>query len=97
MEILERYERAGILTLVTMPGTLLTIQRKGNTQIARLAHEMGADWVIHNDADEFWWPVDRGNLKEAFERDPRRIRGSCSHRGPSSSRGPTAPARSPSA
>ncbi len=66
LEILESYERAGILTLVRMPGTMLTIQRKGHTQIARLAHELGADWVFHNDADEFWWPVN-GNLKEAFE------------------------------
>ncbi len=69
IEILEPYERAGILKLVQMPGTMLTIQRKGNTLIARLAHEMGADWVFHNDADEFWWPVN-GNLKEAFESIP---------------------------
>jgi hypothetical protein len=69
VEILERYERAGILTLLRRPGTMLTIQRKGNTEIARLAHEMGADWVFHNDADEFWWPID-GNLKETFERVP---------------------------
>jgi hypothetical protein len=66
IEILKPYERAGILNLVQMPGTMLTIQRKGNTLIAQLAHEMGADWVFHNDADEFWWPVN-GNLKEAFE------------------------------
>ncbi len=69
IEILEKYERTGILKLVQMPGTMLTIQRKGNTQIARLAHEMGADWVFHNDADEFWWPVN-GTLKETFERIP---------------------------
>jgi hypothetical protein len=69
VEILKRYEQSGILKLVEMPGTMLTIQRKGNTQIARLAHEMGADWVFHNDADEFWWPV-TGNLKEAFEQIP---------------------------
>jgi hypothetical protein len=69
VEILEHYERTGILKLVQMPGTMLTIQRKGNTQIARLAHEMGADWVFHNDADEFWWPV-TGNLKDAFEQIP---------------------------
>jgi glycosyl transferase family 2 len=65
IEILERYERDGILRIVRLAGTVLTIQRKGNTQIARLAHEMGADWVLHNDADEFWWPV-TGNLKEAL-------------------------------
>jgi hypothetical protein len=69
LEILERYERDGMLTLLHRPGTMLSIQRKGNTEIARLAYEMGADWVFHNDADEFWWPFD-GNLKEAFERIP---------------------------
>ena len=69
VDILERYERTGILTLLHRPGNMLTIQRKGNTEIARLAHEMGADWVFHNDADEFWWSFD-GNLKETFERIP---------------------------
>jgi hypothetical protein len=69
VEILKSYETAGILTLVNMPGTMLTIQRKGNTRIARLAYEMGADWVIHNDADEFWWPV-TGDLKDALETIP---------------------------
>jgi hypothetical protein len=66
VEILESYERAGLLKLVQMPGNMLTIQRKGNTQIARLAHELGADWVLHNDADEFWWPV-TGSLRDVFE------------------------------
>ncbi|MGH2965460.1 MAG: glycosyltransferase family 2 protein [Solirubrobacterales bacterium] len=70
VEILERYKQAGILTLLHRPGNMLTIQRKGTTEIARLAHEMGADWVFHNDADEFWWPFADGNLKEAFERIP---------------------------
>jgi hypothetical protein len=69
VEILERHERAGMLTLLHRPGTMLSIQRKGTTEIARLAYEMGADWVFHNDADEFWWPVD-GDLKETFERIP---------------------------
>jgi glycosyl transferase family 2 len=65
LEILESYERAGILRLVRMPGPQLRIQRQGATRIGRMAHEMGADWVIHNDADEFWWPV-TGNLKESL-------------------------------
>lgn len=41
------------------------------THMARLAiEEHGADWLIHCDADEFWWPTD-GNLKEHFERLPQ--------------------------
>ena len=72
-EILESYERAGILRLVSMPGPLLKVLKKGTTQMGRMAHEMGADWVIHNDADEFWWPLTGTNLKEALAAIPNRF------------------------
>jgi glycosyl transferase family 2 len=72
-EILESYERAGILSVVSMPGPLLKVLKEGTTKIGRMAHEMGADWVIHTDADEFWWPVTGSNLKESLEAVPERF------------------------
>jgi glycosyl transferase family 2 len=65
VEILERYEKAGLVRLERMPGRLTDVWGSGRTKIARLAFELGADWVIHNDDDEFWWPL-TGNLKEAL-------------------------------
>ena len=59
---LERYERDGSLVLVRndeeryIPGMWMN-------EITRMAAtELGADWVIHSDADEFWWPRG-GDLK----------------------------------
>jgi hypothetical protein len=65
VEILERHAATGLVELERIPGSLETIWEEGATRIARRAGELGADWVIHADADEFWWPV-RGNLKQAL-------------------------------
>jgi len=44
------------------------------TQLARLAFvEHQADWVINNDADEFWWS-DQGSLKEVLAQVPESYR-----------------------
>jgi hypothetical protein len=64
-EILERYERDGVLHLIREPAEGLR-QGEWVTRMARLAAEKhGADWVINTDADEFWWPRG-GTLKEVL-------------------------------
>jgi len=64
-EILERYERDGVVHLIREPGEGLR-QGEWVTRMARLAAtDHGADWVINTDADEFWWPRG-GSLKEVL-------------------------------
>jgi hypothetical protein len=70
LDILERYERLGVLELIHEPSSDFQ-QGVWVTRMARLAAERGADWVINADADEFWWPR-AGDLKEALERLPER-------------------------
>jgi glycosyl transferase family 2 len=67
LEILERYEAAGLVGLERITGGIHDMKGEGGGEetITRIAAEMGADWVIHNDADEFWWPVE-GTLKETL-------------------------------
>jgi len=55
-EILERYERKGVLELIREDGEYLQ-QGAWQTRMARLAAvSQDADWIITSDADEFWWP-----------------------------------------
>lgn len=66
---LKEYEKKGVLRYI-FEGHDNYNQHAWVTRMARLAHvEHGADWVINNDADEFWWPKD-GNLKDTFSRIP---------------------------
>ena len=80
-EILERYERAGVLHLIREPGDEMR-QSEWVTRMARLAAtDFGADWVLNTDADEFWWPRG-GSLKEVLETVPGRygvVRGCWRH------------------
>jgi hypothetical protein len=66
-EILRRYVDAGLARVIEEPGTDYRVKGAGwLTQMARIAAtELDADWVIHTDADEFWWPVE-GSLKETL-------------------------------
>jgi Glycosyl transferase family 2 len=70
-EILESYAREGQLHLIREGGEYLR-QADWVTRMARLAAtDFAADWVIHSDADEFWWP--RGeSLKDVLASIPVR-------------------------
>jgi hypothetical protein len=64
-ELLSRYENAGALTVLHEQGDEHH-QSVRVTHMAQLAHgRYDADWVIHNDADEFWWPLS-GSLRDVF-------------------------------
>jgi hypothetical protein len=64
-EILERFAAKGLLRVLYEEQETWN-QEEWVTRMARLAAaEHGADWVINNDADEFWWPR-VGTLKEVF-------------------------------
>ena len=80
-EILQRYEAAGRLELIREPAGDMR-QDEWVTRMARLAAtEHGADWVIHTDADEFWWPRG-GSLKDVLATVPERygvVRGCWRH------------------
>jgi Glycosyl transferase family 2 len=68
-EVFERFERDGVLRLLREPSREWN-QSDWSTRMARLASsEHGADWVIHTDADEFWWPR-QGSLKEVLRAVP---------------------------
>lgn len=65
-DILRDYERRGVLRYLYEAGNDYS-QHAWVTRMARMAAtEYGADWVINNDADEFWWPSQTGSLREAF-------------------------------
>ncbi len=70
--ILKEYESRGLLHYISEPRDVYN-QHAWVTRMARMAYsEYGADWVINNDADEFWWPLE-GNLKETFKKLPDEV------------------------
>jgi hypothetical protein len=65
--VLREYERQGLLHYIHEASDTYD-QYKWVTRMAQLAAgQYGADWVINNDADEFWMPT-QGTLKDAFVR-----------------------------
>jgi hypothetical protein len=64
-DILHDYERRGLLHYIHQTDDNYA-QYRWVTHMARLACTgFGADWVINNDADEFWYP-ELGDLKEVL-------------------------------
>src|SRR3954453_7236227 len=55
-DILESYAKSGQLRLIRQESEYLR-QADWITEMGRMAAtDFGADWVIHSDSDEFWWP-----------------------------------------
>src|SRR5207245_4246497 len=55
-DVLERYTRLGVVTVIDERDDTFD-QWRWVTRMARMAKsELGADWVVNADADEFWWP-----------------------------------------
>jgi hypothetical protein len=64
-DILREYEKEGRLLMIREEQDDYS-QDIWVTRMARLAaSQYDADWIINNDADEFWWPL-QGDLKEVL-------------------------------
>lgn len=71
LEVLERWRDDGRLRLISEPAAE-DFKEKGHwwvTRMGRMGAELGADWVLHADADELWW-APAGDLKREFSRVP---------------------------
>ena len=68
-EVLRKYEREGVLLLREAGGEAHDQVAHVNAMARTAALDYGADWVINNDADEFWWPL-AGSLKDVLSAVP---------------------------
>jgi Glycosyl transferase family 2 len=56
-EILRSYETRGLARVLRVEGREHHQSRRVTMMARAAAIEYGADWIINNDADEFWWPA----------------------------------------
>ena len=71
-DILKEYERKGLLHYILETEDNY-YQKIWVTKMARMAYEtFEADWVINNDADEFWYS-NNSNLKTDFAKIPKEV------------------------
>ncbi len=68
VEILEEFERDGVLHLRHDRDDTFD-QARLTTEMAEIARTQGADWILSNDADEFWC----GPLREAIAATPANL------------------------
>jgi hypothetical protein len=69
-KILKEYERQGLVHYI-YEGADDYSQTEWVTKMARLAaSEFDATWVINNDADEFWWPMNHSDLRSELDAVP---------------------------
>ncbi len=61
-EILTELQKEFEITIIDEKG--IYNQAKWMLSLAKEAKKLGADWVINNDADEFWIPTNEKSLKE---------------------------------
>jgi Glycosyl transferase family 2 len=65
-DILRCYEQQGIVTYLRECSDDYS-QDRWVTRMAEIAQsKFQPDWILHSDADEFWWPDDFADLKAAF-------------------------------
>lgn len=66
-DILEAYRRLGVLHYIYEPEDNYA-QSVWVTRMAKLGvRQFGADWVINNDADEFWWAETKKDIKTVLQ------------------------------
>lgn len=68
--IVEKYQARGLAELIRQPDPGYRQAEWVTWMARRAATTHGADWVINNDADEFWWPSE-GSLRSTLAAVPQ--------------------------